>query len=494
MSPSPRVHTGPLLTIDGALLAGEAGTYPVHDPASPSEVVLDAPEASIGQVDRAVRAAARAAPEWAGLSLDQRLRLVSAAADAATAAAEADVDLAPGLTRENGKVLAESRFELATIAAVTQIFCALAAEALEPRRVPGGGRVTFEPLGVVAALLPFNWPVSVLMSKLAPALLSGNTVVIKPSPSCPGTALKVARALACALPPGAINTVNGAGIELGEVLVAHPGVAMVSLTGGIRTGRAVMSAAASRLTPVLLELGGNDAAILAPDVLPDEALADELLRAAFLSSGQVCMAVKRLYVPESLLDVMVEALIARAATTVTGNGLAEETTLGPVHTARAAEFAEQLLTEAGAGGARVCRPGQVREVDLQPGGHFVPPAIVVAPDRDDRLVTHEQFAPLLPVLPYRKLDNAVDAANSSCYGLSASVWSHDDELADWIAKRLQVGTVFRNAHGPGALDPRLPFGGWKESGIGREYGTEGVIAYTRQRSVMPPRPLAAMHR
>ncbi|MHB1712773.1 MAG: aldehyde dehydrogenase family protein [Acidimicrobiales bacterium] len=489
MSTTPNVVAGPVLTIDGKPVSGDDGTYPVRNPACPSEVVFEAPAASVGQVEHAVHAAARVAPEWAAMSFDERRELVVAAADVATAAIEADPSLAAMSTRENGKVIAESGFELVTVAGVTQVFGELAAEALTPRRSPGGGEVTFEPFGVVAALLPFNWPVSVLVSKLAPALLSGNTVVVKPPPTCPGTALMVAAALASALPPGVVNTVNGPGTGVGVALVTHADVGMVSLTGGIRTGQAVMGTASQRLVPVLAELGGNDAAIVAPDVEPDEALADALLQAAFISSGQVCMAVKRLYVPESRLAEMVEALVAGVAATVTGNGLAEETTLGPVHTSEAAALAELLLSEAAAAGARVHRVGMVRDADSGTGGYFVPPAIVEAPGRSDRIVTGEQFAPLLPVLAYRDLDDAVAAANDSRYGLAASVWSGDDEFANRVGRRLQVGTVFRNAHGPGALDPQLPFGGWKASGIGREFGIEGVIAYTRQRAVLPPRPL-----
>jgi acyl-CoA reductase-like NAD-dependent aldehyde dehydrogenase len=479
---------GAVLTIGGQAEPGAAGTYPVHNPVRPDEVVLHAPAASPEQVERGVMAAAAAATGWAATPFEERRRLVVAAAGAAATVAE-ELDLATLLTRENGKVLAESAFELATIGAVAEVFGALAEQALAPSGAPGGGEVHHEPLGVVAALLPFNWPVSVLLSKLAPALLAGNVVVAKPPPTCPGTVLAVAQVLARGLPPGVVTTVNGPGPEVGEALVAHPGVAMVSLTGGVRTGRGVMAAAAFGLTPLLLELGGNDPAIVAPDVEPDEALADELLDAAFLTSGQVCMALKRLYVPEHRLAAMVEVLVARAAARVAGDGLASETTLGPVHTAAAAARAERLVHEAADGGARVHRPGRVRIEDRRAGGHLVAPTIVEAPDRRAAVVTDEQFAPVLPVLAYRDVDDAVAAANDSPYGLGASVWTHDADLAGELSRRLHAGTVFRNAHGPGALDPWLPFGGWKHSGIGREYGVDGVRAYTRQRAVLPFRPL-----
>ncbi|MCU1456209.1 MAG: aldehyde dehydrogenase [Actinomycetia bacterium] len=475
-----------MLTIDGQAVPGDAGEYPVLNPARPSEVVLHAPSSSPAQVDRAVRSAANAAAAWAALPFEECAQLVIAAG---AAAFEAASGLAPSLTRENGKVLGESQFELATIGGMTEMFAAMAEVALAPGGGPGAARVEYEPFGVVAALLPFNWPVSVLISKLAPALLSGNVVVVKPPPTCPGTVLQVAQAFAAALPPGVVNTVNGPGVEVGEALVTHPDVAMVSLTGGPRTGRAVMAAAARHLTPVLLELGGNDAAIIGPDVEPNEALAGALLDAAWLTSGQVCMALKRLYVPERRLREFVDALTNRAATTVVGDGLAPETTHGPVHTAQAAAFAEELLAEAAAEGTRVHRPGSVREEDREAGGHFVAPAIVDNPGRQQRIVTEEQFAPVLPVLTYSGIDDAIEAANDSVYGLGASVWTDDDILADSVAERLQAGTVFRNAHGPGALDPNVSFGGWKQSGIGREFGTDGIIAYTRQRAVLPTRPL-----
>lgn len=488
MTSAARVETVATLTIDGHDVAGDSGTYPVHDPGRPGEVVVDAPCASAAQVDLAVRSADDAARGWAETSLDDRRRQVVAAARAATATSE-ESDLATLLTRENGKVLSESQFEVATIAAVAETFSDLAPAALSPQRFSGGGEVTVHPYGVVAALLPFNWPVSVLVSKVAPALIAGNTVVVKPPPTCPGAVLAVAHTMAAALPPGVLNTVNGPGVDIGEALVGHPSVSMVSITGGARTGRAVMQNAGARLVPGLLELGGNDAAIVAPDVEPDEALADELLAAALLTSGQVCMALKRLYVPAEHLDAFTEALVARAATTVTGHGLTDGTTVGPVHTAHAAERAEAQLVEAATFGATVHRPGALRVGLAESGGHYVVPAVVAGPPPDAAIVREEQFAPLLPVLGYRDLDEAVAAANDSRYGLGASVWSGDDELTETIARRLHAGTVFRNAHGPGALDPRLPFGGWKESGIGSEYGAEGLRAYTRSRALPPARPL-----
>jgi acyl-CoA reductase-like NAD-dependent aldehyde dehydrogenase len=340
------------LVIDGVVVDGEAGTYPVTNPVRPAEVVLDAPSASTDQVDRAVAAARRAGPGWAALAQEERAELVGKAA-AAAAAAVASADLARLLTREHGKVLWEAQFDAGTMGAMAGAFAPLAADALAARSLEGGGgrrtTVEFVPFGVVAAVLPFNWPVSVLGNKLLPALLTGNTIVVKAPPTCPGAVLAVAAALAAALPAGVVNAVNGPGPELGAALVAHREVDMVSFTGGVPTGRAVMAGASGGLTPVVLELGGNDPAIIAPDVEIDAALAAKIVEAAFLTSGQVCMAIKRLYVPEEKVPAMVEALVARVGAEVVGDGLADEVTMGPVHRPQARHRVEDMLSQAAGG-------------------------------------------------------------------------------------------------------------------------------------------------
>jgi len=475
------------LVIDGAVVRGEAGTYSVTNPVRPAEVVLDAPSASPAQVDRAVAAARSASASWAAMAPAERAELVAKAASAAGAAVEAQ-GLANLLTREHGKVLWEAQFDSGTIGGMAGAFAPLAAEALAGRSLGGGGgrstRVVHEPYGVVAALLPFNWPVSVLGNKLLPALLAGNTVVVKAPPTCPGAVLAVAAALADALPPGVVNAINGPGPELGEMLVSHPGVDMVSFTGGVPTGRAVMAAASGAVRPVVLELGGNDPAIVAPDVDIDDALADKLVGAAFITSGQVCMAVKRLYVPEDKVRAMVEALVARVGTEVVGDGLAPEVTMGPVHRPAARQRVEDMLDEAAQRGARVHRPARVRDEDAGAGGYLVSPAIVEGAPDDAQIVCEEQFAPALPVIGYRRVEEAVRRANDSPYGLCASIWTADEDLAADTVQRLEAGTVFVNNHGTAAMDHRAPFGGWKQSGYGLELGPEGMLAFTRPKTIL----------
>jgi acyl-CoA reductase-like NAD-dependent aldehyde dehydrogenase len=234
---------------------------------------------------------------------------------------------------------------------------------------------------------------------------------------------------------------------------------------------------------VVLELGGNDPAILAPDVAITDSLVDRLFECVFTSSGQVCMAIKRLYAPAGRVPELVEALVERGKRELVGDPLADGVTMGPVHTARSRDYVEGLLAEAADAGARVHRSGNLRDADHDTGGHFVLPAVVEAPPPGTGIVREEQFAPALPVLPYHDLDDAIAQSNDSEYGLSASIWTADEALATSLASRLEAGTVWVNHHGTGAVDPRVPFGGWKQSGIGRELGVDGVLAFTRPRGV-----------
>lgn len=474
------------LVIDGKRVGGDEGTYPIHNPARPDEVVHEAPAASMAQLDAAIAAARRAAPEWGAADVQERADAVTALVDPLMAAA-ADADLLSLLVREHGKPLAEVTFEAFSPGGMAGIMPPLALEALRPETVqddPTAPTVYREPFGVVGVILPFNWPLGVMALKVVPSFLAGNALVVKAPPSCPGAVLEMLALMAEALPPGVLNTVNSPGIEIGEALTVHDGIDMVSFTGGGSTGRKVMASAATKLKPVLLELGGNDPAVIASDVEVTEALIDRLWDASMLTSGQVCMAVKRLYVPAGKEREYVDALVERAAQVTVGDGLAEGVSMGPVHTRRAQEFAEALLADAESAGAKVHRPATVRAEDAESGGYFVSPAVVEGAPRDSRVVREEQFTPLLPVLPYDDLEDAVAQANDTEYGLCASVWSHDDRLTDSVARRLEAGTVWINHHSVYASDFRAPFGGWKESGIGRELGADGIVSYTHPRAVV----------
>jgi len=481
---SEALSTDSVLTIGGASQPGAAGSYAVHNPARPSEIVGHAPAADRAQLDAAVSAARRAAPGWRALTVAERVAAIAAAA--ATAAEQLGAsDGARLYTREHGKVLSEANFEINAGPGLAALIGSMAEAALAPERVDPGAaypRLQREPYGVAALVLPFNWPLALTMTKLASALTAGNTTVIKVPPSCPLAALQLAGALAAALPPGVVNVLAGPGAELAQALVTHPGVDLISLTGGVATGRAVMAAAAPRLTPVLLELGGNDAAIIASDITVSDELVDRLVTATYTTGGQVCMAIKRLYAPAERVGELAEAVLARCEREVVGDGLAEETTLGPLHTAAGRDRVAALVGDAEAHGASVRTAGRIREADADSGGYFALPTVVTDLAPDSRLATEEQFGPVLPIFGYDDIDDAVTAANATEFGLTASVWTGDDALADRIAGQLVAGTVSVNCHGLAAQDPRLPFGGCGQSGIGRELGVEGIRAFTQPRT------------
>jgi acyl-CoA reductase-like NAD-dependent aldehyde dehydrogenase len=482
--------TRPVLTIGGASQPGGAGTYEIHNPARPTEVVGHAPDADRGQLNEAVAAARHAFPGWRARSVAERVAAVTAAA---TTAAEqlAAREGARTYTREHGKVLSEADFELATASAIAAILgsmadAALAPEQIDPTPYP---RLHREPYGVAALVIPFNWPLAVMVMKLASALAAGNTVVVKVPPTCPLTALDFGAVFAAELPPGVVNVLSGQGVSIAQALVTHPGIDVISLTGGVATGRAVMAAAAPQLTPVLLELGGNDAAIIGPDMAVSDALVEQLFTATFHTCGQVCMAIKRLYVPRDRVDELAEAVLAHASSVVAGDGLADEVTLGPLHTAAGRDRVGRLVAEAEDGGANVQTAGRIREDDVDSGGYFVLPTVVTDMAPDAALAVEEQFGPVLPIFGYEAIDDAVAAANATEFGLTASVWTADDALADRVAAELVAGTVSVNCHGLAAQDPRLPFGGVGQSGLGRELGADGIRAFTQPRAfVRRPAP------
>jgi acyl-CoA reductase-like NAD-dependent aldehyde dehydrogenase len=463
------------LVIGGEPVSGAEAPYPVYNPARPGEVVLLAPSASLAQLDQAVDAARAAQPDWAAVPFEERVARLEAAGAAAMASCDLDVTAA-GLTREHGKVVLESIFDVSAGLGMVGALAPLMAEALADRTA-GTSVIEAVPHGVVAAVLPFNWPPAVMGNKVLPALLAGNTVVVKPPPTCPGTVLALAGALAAHLPPGVLSAVNGPGPGVGSALVAHPGVDMVSFTGGIGAGRAVLVACAERFRPVVVELGGNDPAILGPDLDPCEEVAGRLIDAAFTTAGQVCMSIKRIYVPVDRLEGWSDALAAVLARTVVGDGLDPEVTMGPVHTESARDRVESMIAEASASGGRVVRPARA----ASEAGWIVPPALVIDPGPNTSLVVEEQFAPALPVLPYSSVDQAVEAANGTTFGLCASVWTGDADLAADVAGLLEAGTVWTNAHGMGAMDHLAPMGGWGQSGLGLELGVEGMAAFVRSR-------------
>lgn len=455
-TPQPRRTPGP---------RGEP--FAVLDPAT-GEVFDEAPDQRPDELDAIVD---RAHDVWRDWRADPVARTTAlfAAADAVEAAG---ADLAPLLTREQGKPLAESYAEIARAAARLRYFAELDPV---PQPIADGrpvrAEVRWRPLGPVAAIVPWNFPLQLASAKFAPALAAGNTMVLKPSPFTPLATRLLGSVLSAALPQDVLTIVTGRE-PLGARLASHPGIRHVTFTGSIATGRAVARGAAASLARVTLELGGNDAAILLEDV-DVERIADRLFWAAFRNCGQVCMAVKRVYAPDRLYSQVVEALAERAKTVVVGPGLDPGSQLGPVCNAPQLARVERCTAQALADGARAVAGGH----RLEGPGYFFAPTILADVPSGSPVVTEEQFGPVLPVLPYGRLDEAVEAANDTGFGLGGSVWGTDLDRAEAVAGRLECGTAWINHHAE--LSLAQPFAGIKDSGVGVAGGPWGLYGNLR---------------
>lgn len=454
------------MVIDGREVQGES-RFEVEDPAT-NDAIGDAPECSRAELHEAVEAAARAFRSWRE-NEDARRALLSRSADEIESHSEW---LASLLTAEQGKPLARAREEVAGAATWFRFTAELP---IPVEVVQDDDRAWIEvhrrPLGVVAAITPWNFPFLLAAWKVAPALLAGNTVVLKPSPFTPITTLALGELLRPVLPAGVLNTVSG-GDELGAWMTSHPLVRKISFTGSVATGKRVAEAAAGDLKHVTLELGGNDAAIALDDVDAVE-VAERLFWGAFANSGQVCSAIKRLYVPEARHDEIVERLAERARGARLGHGMDPDTELGPLNNRQQLERVARLAAEAEARGGAFEAGGSI----VEGRGYFFSPTVVTGLSDDAPLVAEEQFGPILPILPYDDVDEAVERANDTTYGLSGSVWSSRPERAAEVAARLECGTTWVNQHM--TILPHVPFGGHKWSGIGVENGPWGLLGFTQ---------------
>ena len=458
------------LLIAGRLVPGD-DTIEVLNPAT-EEVLALAPRASRAQLDAAVDAAAEAFPAWAATSLDERRAVLVRMADVL---AEHTDELARLLTLEQGKPLRESRREVGG----TVGFFRHAAGLPWPDRTvedAGGRRIRYEhrPLGPVAAIIPWNFPLLTIAFKVPWALLAGDTVVLKPSPTTPLTALRFAELVAPLLPPGVLNVITDAN-ELGDALTSHPRIRKVSFTGSTATGQLVMANAVATLKRLTLELGGNDCAIVLDDVDP-VATAAALFAAAFANNGQVCLAIKRLYVHDAVYDAVCAALADLAEAARVGDGLDEEVRLGPVQNRTQLDKLLGILESAR-------RDGTVIAGGTTPDGpgYFLRPTIVRDIVEGTRLVDEEQFGPILPVIRYSDVDDALQRANDTGFGLGASVWASDPDRAAAVAERIDAGTVWINRHAD--IAPHIPLGGAKSSGFGTEFSDEGLREFTQLRVV-----------
>lgn len=454
------------MLINGELTAGDMA-LPVINPAT-EDVIAMSPRASERQFNEAVEAAKQAYPAWSATSMTERKALLGRMADTI----ERNLDeLARLVTLEQGKPLEAAMGETAATAWFTRHFATMDLPAQSRDGSPGHAvQLLRRPLGVVAAILPWNFPLALFSLKVAPALLAGNTVVAKPAPTTPLSTLRLVELCKDILPPGVLNVVVDNN-DLGNVLTAHPDVRKISFTGSTTTGKKVMASAASTVKRITLELGGNDPAIVLADCDP-KAIAQTLFNLAFFNSGQVCLAIKRLYVHESIYDEMCGELARIASVAVVDEGMKPGTQLGPVQNRMQYEKLKELLAVAPSEG-KVIAGG----IALDRPGYFIAPTIVSGIKQGARLVEEEQFGPILPIISYSNLDDVVDSANDTPYGLGASVWSNDIELAKQVAGRIEAGTVWINNHND--CHPAVPFGGCKQSGIGVELGEEGLAEFTR---------------
>ena len=456
------------LTIGGQQVA-TATRFSVRNP-STGAAVGEAPNASAADLDRAVQAARDAQPGWAAQPDADRAEACHAIATILTEHAE---DLARLLSQEQGKPLngLGSRWEMGGAAAWAGYTAGLS---LPPEIIQDdeAGRVEAirKPIGVVGSITPWNFPVMIAVWHILPALRTGNTVVVKPSPYTPLATLRMVEILNEVLPAGVLNAVSGddRAFNIGAAMSAHPDIAKIVFTGSCATGQKVMQSAAATMKRLTLEMGGNDAGIVLPDADPHK-IAEGLFWGAFINNGQTCAAMKRLYVHDSIHDAVCEALVAYAKNIPVGDGMDEASILGPIQNRMQFDKVSRLVAAAKERG-NVLLGGEAGE------GLFFPPTIVSGLRNGDALVEEEQFGPALPIIRYSDVEEAIRLANDSPNGLGGSVWSSDIEAAKKVASRLACGSVWINKHG--AIQPNAPFGGVKSSGIGVEFADEGLAEYT----------------
>lgn len=457
------------MTIGGQSVSG-SGSFAVKNP-STGETVGHAPQATRLDLDRAVTAANGAFEPWSGKTDEE---LAAACRAVTEKVGEHSEELARLLTAEQGKPLngLGSRWELGG----AQAWAGYTAGLSLPMKVlqdNDEGRVEMhrKPLGAVASITPWNFPVMIAVWHIVPALRTGNTVVIKPSPMTPLTTLRLVEIINQILPAGVVNAVTAddvTGDNIGAAMSAHPGIRKVVFTGSCTTGRKVMMSAADTMKRLTLEMSGNDAGIVLPDV-DAKAIAEGLFWGGFINNGQTCAAMKRLYVHEDVHEAVCAELVDFARTVTVGDGMDETSVLGPIQ--NQAQFDKvSRLVEAGKKSGRVLLGGE-------PGkGLFYPPTIIAGLENGHPLVDEEQFGPVLPIIKYSNPEDAIKSANDSPSGLGGSVWSGDTAKAKQIASRLECGTVWINKHG--AIQPNAPFGGVKSSGFGVEFAEEGLAEYT----------------
>jgi len=462
--------------------ASDGGTTEIRNPAT-GELVDRVAAATQQDVDNAIDAAESAFKKWSAVPPPQRAEILYKASRLLN---EREKDLARLLTQEQGKPLREAVLEIRRFAHTLEHYAGLAktirggyVPALDDRRY---GMIIKKPIGVCGSIVPWNFPVSLLGNKIGPALVTGNTVVVKPAGTTPLTDVQAVQILnEAGLPPGVLNIVPGPAGIVGETLLKDARVRKIGFTGATSTGKHVMEVAAQNVKRVTLELGGSD-----PMIVCDDADLDEAVSAAsvgrFFNCGQACLAVKRLYLFEKIYDEFVSKLVGKVEKLRVGNGMEQGVIVGPLHTAAQRDEVEAQVTDAVKRGARVLAGGKRPAGDGFAKGHFYLPTLLADVEERSRAIQEEVFGPALPIIRVKDLDEAIAKANNSIYGLGSSIWTRDLDKATQAAERLEAGYTWVNS--PQIIFDELPFGGVKQSGLGKEHGEEALDYYMETKSVV----------
>lgn len=464
------------LIIDGNKV-DTADTFDVLNPAT-EELVAKCSFAKQEHLDQAVEAAQRAFKSWSRVDMATRKQKINEIADKLEANFE---ELAALITQEQGKPIQGfaglgAGYEVGGSVAWCRYTTTLDLP-IEVLQDDDEGRVELhrKPLGVIGSITPWNWPLLIAIWHVIPAILTGNTVVIKPSSMTPLSTVRFVELANEVLPAGVLNIVTGEG-GIGRSITSHPGIQKIVFTGSTPTGKGIMKGAADTLKKLTLELGGNDAGIVLPDV-DVGAIAPKVFATSFINSGQTCAALKRLYVHEDIYDEMCQALTQIAENVKLGNGMDDGVEFGPVQNRAQLDIVRELADDAREGGARFLAGGE----EMQGPGYFYPLTLVADVSDGCRLVDEEQFGPILPIIKYSDLDEVIERSNKNPNGLGGSVWSNDIEKAKGIAARMECGSVWINGHA--SVKPHVPFGGVKDSGLGVEFGQAGLEEYTNIQAV-----------
>ncbi|MBM7644890.1 acyl-CoA reductase-like NAD-dependent aldehyde dehydrogenase [Scopulibacillus daqui] len=442
-------------------------TKQVHNPANIDEVVGEAAACSKQDVTQAIDAAAKAFKTWSRTSVEERAERMKKASEALKPMIEESVSL---FVRENGKTLVEAKKDLLRCVEVMSRMADTLIEWWKPVNVGQSAQtvqVRRRPRGVTAVISPWNSPMILTFKRAVPAILAGNTVVIKPATNCPLTVLTCLKVVASSFPDGVINIVTGSGSKIGDVLCTDPRVRAIAFTGSTETGKIIMSQSAGTVKKLFMELGGNDPALILPDAELGKTDIQRIRMGVLRASGQVCSAIKRIYVHESRYSEFVEKLTREFERVVVGNGIHPDAMMGPMNNKAQFEFVKDVIERTKKSGANVAELGQKMDTETWDKGYFMLPSIVSNIDHDHELVGVEQFGPVIPVISYSDEEEAIEMANDTPYGLRASVWTQDKAKAREIADRLEAGAVFHNNHTI-FQDLRLDFPGIKESGLSRE--------------------------